>query len=403
MVSDFVEPRDWWLEIAADRQAGNWAQSQLHPTSWGRWNAYLNQLCLETCLTWLQTERFPAAQAEGNAADWAPIWEVVNGSVVTVDGVRLALIPTEAIDQTELVVPQEWVDIPDWAADYYLAVQVTPPIMAPMASPGAAHQPALFIYGYATHQQLKSEATYDPDDRTYCLDQTELTADLHALWFAVPQYTPTQTRATVAPLTPIAAGLAQPLIERLSDPTEVLPRLAVPFGLWSALLDQPHWRRQLYHQRQQGQTMPLVTALGNWLQGQFEPVWRSVEQVLLPAQWAIATRSVGSDRPLDTDAAMVYRARELSLGGGAMALLLGMTPLSPTETRINLQLHPAGGAIHLPGATQMRLLTGAGVEIAHAQGTAAETIQLQFRVNQGERFEIEITCNDQTLTERFEL
>ena len=35
------------------------------------------------------------------------------------------LIPSEAIDDSELEVPQEWVDIPSWAADYYLAVQIT--------------------------------------------------------------------------------------------------------------------------------------------------------------------------------------------------------------------------------------------------------------------------------------
>jgi len=29
-------------------------------------------------------------------------------------------------DLTKRMVPQEWVDIPEWAADYYLAVQVNP-------------------------------------------------------------------------------------------------------------------------------------------------------------------------------------------------------------------------------------------------------------------------------------
>lgn len=143
------------------------------------------------------------------------------------------------------------------------------------------------------------------------------------------------------------------------------------------------------------------TSLSDWWQGQFDQHWRAVEQVLLPAQWAIATRSAAASSR--SDEAIIYRAKELHLGGGDMALVVGITQLSAIEARIYLQLHPAGGAMHLSGATQMRLLTGAGEEIAQAQGMATETIQLQFRVNQGERFGIEITCNHQTLTEQFEL
>ncbi len=392
MVSDFVEPMDWWLEIATDRQAGHWEQSRLHSTAWGRWNAYLNQLCLETCLTWLQAERFPTARAWGQAADWASIWDVINGSVVSVGGVRLAIIPTEAMDQTGLVVPQEWVDIPDWAADYYLAVQVTLP------------QPTLLIHGYATHQQIKAYGTYDPGDRTYCLDPAELTPDLHALWFAVPRHATMETRAALPSLSPLSDLQAQHLIARLGLPTEVLPRLAVPFAQWGALVNQPDWRRQLYQQRRSRQTNLLrATPLRDWLQGQFEPVWQAVDQVLLPFQWAIATRSTATGAASSAGDAVVYRAKELSVGGGMMALVVALTPLSETETRVNLQLHPAGGATYLPGATQLRLLSGTGGEIAQAQGTAAETIQLLFRVNAGERFGIEITCNDQTLTEQFEL
>jgi hypothetical protein len=100
---------------------------------------------LETCLTWLKAEHLPTAKAGMAPA----LWEMVNGSIVTVGKMRIALIPTEAVDRSELAVPQEWVDIPSWAADYYLGVQIDPDCRE------------LTIYGFTTHQQLKNQATYD--------------------------------------------------------------------------------------------------------------------------------------------------------------------------------------------------------------------------------------------------
>ena len=79
------------------------------------------------------------------------------------------------------------------------------------------------------------------------------------------------------------------------------------------------------------------------------------------------------------------------------------SPVSETESRINLQVHPAGGETYLPGATQLRLLTPDGSEIGKVSAAVTETIQLQFRVSAGEQFEIEIACCGQILTERFEV
>jgi Protein of unknown function (DUF1822) len=384
MVSLFIEPMDWWLEIAADRQAACWERSQRHPTAWARWNAYVNQVCLETCVDWLH-EQFPTAQAGNPAADLAAVWEVVNGAVVTIGTVRVGIVPTEAIDQTELVVPQEWVDIPNWAADYYLAVQVT------------GNQQGLLIYGYATHQQLKHQGTYDPDDRTYSLMQDDLTTDLNALWLAYPHLTPSQTRATLAPLAPLTSSQAEHLIEHLSQPTQLLPRLAVPFAQWGALLEQPEWRRKLYQARQTGYTAPRHTQLSAWLQGQVDELWLALDQLLSPPQLAVATRS-GETL---TSAATVYRAREVPIGDGEITVVLGITPLTTTEVRINLQIHPGGGEVTLPGATQVRLLTATGEEISQVQGAVTETVQLQFRGNYGEQFGLEMTCHNQTVTEYF--
>ena len=385
MFSALVESTDSTLQISQDRQTNIW-QHRTFPTAWGRWNAYLNQLCLETCLSWFQAEHLPTARAGMAPA----LWEMISGSIVTVGNIRIALIPTEAIDRSELAVPQEWVDIPSWAADYYLGVQIAPDYRS------------LAIYGFSTHQQLKTQATYDAQERTYYLDVDDLIPDLNALWLAYPRYTTSQTRAALTALPALDPAQAEQLITRLGNPELIMPRLEVPFQTWAALLEHPQWQQRLCQQRQTGNSTPVFTQLNRWLAGQIDEVWQSLDRVLLPQQIAIAVRSTASENTLDIADGDVFQARLFNLDSGQIALVVGISPVTETESRISLQVHPAGGEAYLPGATQLRLLSTDGSEIGKVSAAVTETIQLQFRVSAGEQFEIEIACCGQILTERFE-
>jgi hypothetical protein len=387
MLSTFLEPTDWALEISPDRQTAVWQQSKAAPSTWGRWNATLNQLCLETILPWLKAEHLPTATAWAAPSLMPMVWAVVNGSVITVGKIRIALIPTEAIDRSELEVPQEWVDIPSWAADYYLGVQVS-------IDDGEIH-----LYGYTTHQQLKTQGSYDSSDRTYCVDCDALNPDLNALWLTLDRYPASVTRAAISPIPAIANDRVAPLIERLSNPAESLPRLAVPFELWAAIVEPPALLQRLHQQRQTGQSTPTVTKLSNWLQGQIDTIWQTLDTILLPPQIATAVRSESST----PTASNVYRCKVYTFAAGEIALAIGISPISDTECRIELQIHSAGGAAQLPGSTCLRLLTVDGSEIGRASAAVTETIQFQFRANLGEQFQIEIECAGETLTESFEL
>ena len=278
MLSAFVEPTDWVLEISPDRQAAILQQSRTYTHSWGRWNADLNQLCLDTILPWLQAEYLPTATAWLPSAALPMVWDLVTGAVITVGATRIALIPTESIDHSELEVPQEWVDLPSWAADYYLGVQVD------------SDNSQIHIYGYTTHQQLKTHGGYDPIDRTYCLDSDDLNPDLNGLWLTIDRYPITATRTALAPIPALEIDRIAPLIERLGNPTEILPRLAVPFAIWAAIVEQPELLQRLYQQRQTGQSTSTVTRLGGWLQGQIETIWQTIDLILLPPQITTAVR-----------------------------------------------------------------------------------------------------------------
>jgi Protein of unknown function (DUF1822) len=386
MFSALIEPTDQILDISAQQQADIWQQSDTFPTARGRWNTYINQLCLNTCLTWLQAEYLPTAKAAMEPA----LWEIINGSIVTVDNIRIALIPTEAIDRSELEVPQEWVDIPSWAADYYLGVQIAPDCRS------------MTIYGFTTHQQLKTQGTYDAQSRSYCLDIDDVIPDLNALWLTYPRYTARQTRTPITALPSLDSVQADRLIERLGNPAKIMPRLEVPFQTWGAILENPQWRQRLCQQRM-GNPTPVFTQLKGWLQGQVDEMWQTIDRVLLPQQVAIAVRSASSQNIIELGTENIYRAKVFHLNGDQIALLIGVSPITETESRISLQVHPAGGAVHLPGETQLRLLSTDGTEIGKVSAVVTETIQLQFRVNEGEEFAIEIACCGQILTERFAL
>jgi Protein of unknown function (DUF1822) len=390
MFATYFDATDWTYTIPSQLGTQAWQHSRRQQMAWAQWNAYLNQLCLDGCLQFFKAEGWPAAAPRLVGMDQRladRTWAVVNGAVITVGEQRVALIPAEAIDQSELEVPQEWIDIPSWAADYYLAVYVLPDMQT------------LQIAGYATHQQMKQQGQLNISSRSYYLDVADLTTDLNLLQLTIGQHALSQTRAAIAAPATLADVQAQNLIQRLGATTELLPRLEVPFATWAALLDNPTWHEQLYRQRQGEATTGIVTQLAGWMQGQFDRMWQSADQVLAPQQMAISTRSVAAE-PIE---AMIRRVKVIGVGDGQVGLLVNLTMVNEQELRIDLQIHPTGDSIHLPGETQLRLLSMEGTEIAQAKAAVTETIRLQFRANYGETFQLEIRCNDRVVVEQFAL
>jgi Protein of unknown function (DUF1822) len=401
MFAAYFDATDWTHAITTQISTQAWQHSRRQSTAWAQWNAYLNQVCLQGCLQFFQAESWgnPELRVVGmNDRQADRTWAVVNGSVITVGNKRIALIPTEVVDQSELEVPQEWIDIPSWAADYYLAVYLTPDMQT------------LHIAGYATHQQIQQQGQLHPNRRSYHFDIEALTPDLNVLALTIDRYATAQTRAAIAAPAAITAPQAENLIQRLGTPTELWPHLEVPFATWAALLDNSTWHEQLYRQRQgQGITTPVVTRLSAWLQGQFDRAWQATDSVLAPPAIAISTRSSAAESSATASSAAaptepnVNRVKVIAVGEGQVGLLVNLAPLSAAEVRIELQIHPIGDSLHLPGETQLRLLSMEGMEIAQAKAAVTETIRLQFRANYGEAFQLEIRCNDQIAIEQFAL
>ena len=383
----FAEPTEWWLDYTPRPFGAGGHRRYATPSS--GWNAGCNELCLQAVLTWLQTEYGGRAQSWLNARALPALWEIVNGFAITMGALRLVLIPSENMGTEALEVPQEWVDIPSWSADYYLAVQVN------------GDDNWLRVWGYATHAEVKTLANYDASDRTYNLAALHLTRDLATL-AATWQWCPNApTKAAIAPLPQLANTQAGQLVQRLGD--AAWPRLAVPFTLWAALIESAEGRQRLYAQRLR---MAAGTRLTDWLRGEVAAAWQDLSAVLSPRQLEATWRSA---RLTDVQHLSFETSRVKALEFGdrpgveQVALLVGVAPLNDTEVSIGIQIGPVGDHATLPNDVQLRLLNAAGSEVGQASATIMETIQLQFTGERGEQFSVEVTCGDRSITESFEI
>lgn len=348
------------LQISAADQAQLWQQSQSFSQPPTRWHAYLNRLCLAAILPWLQEASGVTAQPWPHPQALASLWAFVNGTALTVNGFRLVLLPTEAIDHDELRVPQEWVDLPEWVADYYLAAQVEP------------DGGQVTIWGYTTHARIKTTGTYNPDDRTYSVAGDDLIADLAVLWVSRQLGQVEPLRQEIAPLPLLPLAQAENLITRLSQESVLTPRLAVPFPLWGALVSHGGWRQRLYERRQ---GLPDARSLLEWLRSGIPELARRWGWERL--EWQAGLAAARSDA---TQTPSALLARSLVIAGQPYELRLLAQESDPAIVwEFELRSAVPGGLI--PGGVCLRLLTEDLQAFEGNEVTADQAVeQLSIRV-----------------------
>ncbi|WP_414578754.1 DUF1822 family protein [Anabaena sp. CCY 9402-a] len=310
------------------------SQSFSHPSSW--YQAYLNEICLSAVLPWLQEDFTRQAKVWPYTNSLASIWELVNGTAVTLDVTKFILVPSENIDLSELRVPQEWVDLPSWVGDYYLAVQV---------EPDAGY---VRVWGYCSHAQLKNQGKYDAGDRTYTLDASDITTDISVLPVELQFCFQTATRSQLATLPTLPLAQVQNLITRLGNPEVITPRLAVPFELWGGLMEHGGWRKSLYERRL---GLPEQRSVLQWLQESVSQTAEAIGWGKLNLQLSAAgARSVEGIQPGAT------LSRRLAIAGQTYELLISPQG-EPEEPSWRFELRNATVGAVIPGGFKLRLLT----------------------------------------------
>ena len=262
----------------------------------------------------------------------------------------------------------------------------------------------LRIWGYTTHQQLKTEGRYDSRDRSYSLDGDDVIRDMKVLWVAQQLCPDEETREVVAQLPILPVPQAENLVQRLGNPSVVFLRLAVPFSLWGALLENEDLRSRLYHQRL-GEVTPaqVLVNLSRWLENVFDAGWQSLETLSSPSTDLVYNFSHvrGANGLADSQ---VQGCKLIDLPGGeSVALLVGLKRSADGRISVRVQLHPRPGNRYLPANIKLILRSESGEILESVQaGDEDNYIQIpRFRSSSEFHFSVQVGLDEFEITEDF--
>ena len=229
------------------------------------WNAYLARLSLDTFIPWLQEVIDEPAKPDRDSPKFR---EFLPGAALECGQTKIVLIPSETSQQPAFFVPQEWVDIPELTADYYLAVQVN----LEEEEEGCWME----VWGYATHWQLKKYGEYHAAQRAYSISRNALVEDIVMMLLA--RELAGSRKMAIQPLPALTRQRAEELLSYLGNPNLTFPRLAVPFAEWGALLENEEWRSRLYQLRI-SQSIEEQLSVQERLLGILGAGWQTIEEI----------------------------------------------------------------------------------------------------------------------------
>jgi Protein of unknown function (DUF1822) len=421
----------------------------------------LNQICIAPVKQWIETNfnltakpTFPCWLDRHENFEF--ISKLVNGFVLQVGSQRIVFMPSDAIDLEEFEVPQEWVDLPNWAGSYYVPIRVD-----------LEHQ-FLHLWGFISYRDLTAQATRDRVFRNYHIAQTEITTDLDLLhddreFAADLQQISTPTKVT--PLDRLSPTEAHDLIQQLHQrKSRLSPRLDLPFERWGAMLDDAQLLERYCHE-------DAETDLGTWWESTKTTIWDGFELMghflnppqavpalgvdRVPSLHAIKGVDLGAEQEIDaaitelyqqqTDLPMpagslgidalipllkscqsakiwwtaaeylwtvqpehpflITRIRQLEthFAGQSIALMVSMLPTLADRTAVMIRLYPSEYGTYLPLGLQLTIQDDLGKNLLTdpqgnpyivTAGAEYSCIHLYFSIDPGERFVSCITLDD---------
>jgi len=424
------DPMQLQLNISLTIQQNAWQLSRAITTPGGRWQAYLNQMSLRVVLDWLTSDGF-TAESDSVVSVWPTSecssisWELINGSLITLGGVKIAVIPSEGLDQDGLEVPQEWVDIPERAADYFLAVRLNP------------EQSWLECWGFTTHQHLKSLNDFDMMDRTYRVDADLLTRDISTLLNVLEFCPQVSAQAALTPFPTFSAARLAQLTQRLASQEVSFPRLSVPFIQWAALVSTDQSWQRLCNQRlanyrsaevsslaiEDGRTADSAArteerrfvVLSEWVRS----LQANVQELLQRSSagsfssdfsvgdlsYAVSVRSNTEQTPNQTPLQQLLSQRkEIQLGQHVVLLAIQCEVDDDGLLDARFALQPTNEDPVIPEGLALALVDDEGEVLDSAQASAQETmIQLEpLKFSIGDRILLAIALANTEYTESFE-
>jgi hypothetical protein len=74
-----------WLDVSPQDRETAWPSEDRFATEVGRWNAYLNRLCLQAVLSWIEEESGIEPQILPNEREAEQVWEGINGTAIALE------------------------------------------------------------------------------------------------------------------------------------------------------------------------------------------------------------------------------------------------------------------------------------------------------------------------------
>ncbi|NEO52677.1 MAG: DUF1822 family protein [Okeania sp. SIO3B5] len=396
-----IYPEQVFLEITPEDIEAETPNNDDYSYDVARRHALINRLVLNRFTKWLKTEAPIEEECHvwPSVEDLPSIWEFVNGSALTIGNTRLVLIPQEAMDTDEFSVPQEWVDIPDWLADYYLAVQVN------------LEQGWFRVWGFISHKTLKQKAEFDPVLRNYSVAGELLIEDLTVMWVA-REFEETE-RAEVPALPKLFGDEFDRISEVLGKPRGYSPRLLVTnsetvddsevaFPKWAALMSKESLRQQLYSKlcgkyQSSSSNASKREKLSGWRDG------ISSNGYHLGRKSAYATRNsrvrneIRGNKIIDLGT---------SLNPQKVDLVMFVTPEVDEKISVEPRLSPVGDAGCLPSNIKLSWLSQEGRETENVVQSGEDNLYLPlpretYKPNQS--FTIQVSLGEVKITEDFEI
>ncbi len=240
------------LSIPKEYQTEIWDKLQGYSYPTAKWTAYLNRLTLEFIIPYFKQTYDCEIALAPIPRNPDSVWEYVTGFALTIDGNRVIVIPDET-DSDEFEIPFEWVDIPSWAGEYYLAVQIRP------------DNGWLRVFGFTTHQQIKQKAEYDSVMKTYTLSQEQIIDDMEVLLTSLA--IASNQKVAVPALTVIATPQQNQYLNTLKQPKLYSPRLELSAEHWATVVSDDDLRERLWQMRiiESSRSQKIVQQKTTWL------------------------------------------------------------------------------------------------------------------------------------------
>jgi hypothetical protein len=468
-----IYPDDTWIDLSAISQLDSkLSERDLADQDYHLSRVDLNQICMVAVKKWL-SEIFDLELKSvfpfifGGKDNLEFISELVNGFALQLGKTRLVFIPSQSLDLTEIEIPQEWVDLPNWAGDYYVPIQVD------------VEGKYLHLWTFLSHYDLKNNGEFDRVFRNYeipdgagtkNLDVLFTACELHALGELTPK------RAEIAPVPILAGADANKLIEQLQQHRSGFsPRLELLFIQWGAILNDEREYLEKYsnprilvHASPDKSRTPIV--LSHWFDKQLETIhqeWKSIGEFFTQPQWQtglrgdldlgndwrsqskeiinrvkelticpqrnLMYRSVGKNAEelvniiqnttsqqerwesieylwaLDPEHPIlpIYKLMDLGLffQGEQLSLLVSIVRTKKGKLGILIRLSPNRNMTTLPSGIKLSRLDEQGNEsrAAIAKDRKQQCLQLIFDADFGDLFSVCVILNDNHLTQEFQV